>query len=309
MNITKAIIPVASLGTRMLPATKSIPKEMLPVFDKPLIQYVVEEAVSAGIKDIILITRSGKSAIDNHFNVNAELETLLAQKGKQDLLAAIKSGVPRNVSICSITQQEALGLGHAILCAKSIIGNEPFSVLLPDVLIDEHFCSLSEANLATMIRRFEKTSRNQVLVEPVPLDKIHQYGIVDCEGVSLREGEARPVKKLIEKPNKLEAPSNLSIVGRYVFDKAIWKHLSRVKPDASGEIQLTNAINSLAKKEIVEAYHIVGRSHDCGNKCGYAKAGLAYAMRDHLVGRHIEEYMHEVMLLKQKNNFLHVVNA
>ncbi len=303
MNVTRAIIPVAGLGTRMLPATKSIPKEMLPIFDKPLIQYVVAEAIASGIKDIILVTRSGKSAIDNHFNINTELEALLALQGKHELLSAIRKSVHKDISICSITQQEAKGLGHAVLCAKSMMGNEPFAVLLPDVLIDEFFCDLGKDNLSAMIEKFNRTKNSQILVEPVPMDRTHLYGIVDCDNKELLSGKSCAITGIIEKPSLFDTPSNLSVVGRYVFNSNIWKHLEKVKPDKAGEIQLTEAIADLSQKETVEAYCIVGKSHDCGNKCGYAKANLAYAFRDKKVGVYLEEYIKEAMQFERKTEY------
>ena len=308
MEVRKAIIPVAGLGTRMLPATKSIPKEMLPVFDKPLIQYIVEEAVTAGIKDIVLVTRPGKSAIDNHFTINAELESILAQKGRHDLLSAIRKSIPEDISICSITQHEAKGLGHAVLCARPIICNQPFVVLLPDVLIDEHLCISSKGNLSAMIHRFNQTGYAQVMVEAVPMQKVHQYGVVDCQNYPLLSGKTHQISDVVEKPKPDSAPSNLCIVGRYVFDANIWSHLDKVKPDATGEIQLTNAIATLIQQHIVEAYSIVGQSHDCGDKYGYAKASLAYALRDHRVGSLLEQYMKENMHFEHKSQYALAVN-
>lgn len=301
MDVTKAIIPVAGLGTRMLPATKSIPKEMLLVFDKPLIQYIVKEAATAGIKDIILVTRPEKSTINNHFTINRELESALAQKGKHELLSAIRAIAPESVSICSITQQEAKGLGHAVLSARPIIGDQPFAVLLPDVLIDEYLAVSAEENLAAMLKRFNTTNYTQIMVEEVPAQNAHQYGIVDCQNYPLLAGEACQITDVVEKPKLGTEPSNLSIVGRYVFNKDIWSHLEKVAPDPTGEIQLTNAIASLIQENIVEAYSIVGKSYDCGDKYGYAKANLSYSLRDHQVGHLIEQYIQENVNFKYKN--------
>ncbi|WP_337237454.1 UTP--glucose-1-phosphate uridylyltransferase GalU [Proteus faecis] len=276
----KAVIPVAGLGTRMLPATKSIPKEMLPIVDRPLIQYIVEECAQAGVEEIILVTHSSKNSIADHFDTSFELENMLEQRIKNKLLEEVRSICPDNVKIIQIRQGHALGLGHAICCAHPVIGNNPFIVLLPDVLLNAHYCNPQHDNLSAMIKRFEKTERSQIMVEPVPISQVQQYGVVDCEGVFCPQGNWAPIRRIVEKPNPEDAPSNLSVVGRYVFSKAIWELLDGLPAGVGGEIQLTDAIDLLLKKEVAEAYTLVGKSHDCGNKLGYMKAFVEYGLHN-----------------------------
>lgn len=276
----KAVIPVAGLGTRMLPATKSIPKEMLPIVDRPLIQYIVEECAQAGVEEIILVTHSSKNSIADHFDTSFELENMLEQRIKNKLLEEVRSICPENVKIVQIRQGHALGLGHAICCARPVIGNNPFIVLLPDVLLNAHYCDPRHDNLSAMIKRFEKTERSQIMVEPVPMSQVQQYGVVDCEGVFCPQGNWAPIRRIVEKPNPEEAPSNLSVVGRYVFSEAIWELLDGLPAGVGGEIQLTDAIDLLLKKEVAEAYTLVGKSHDCGNKLGYMKAFVEYGLHN-----------------------------
>ncbi len=276
----KAVIPVAGLGTRMLPATKSIPKEMLPIVDRPLIQYIVEECAQAGVEEIILVTHSSKNSIADHFDTSFELENMLEQRIKNKLLEEVRSICPDNVKIIQIRQGHALGLGHAICCAHPVIGNNPFIVLLPDVLLNAHYCNPQHDNLSAMIKRFEKTERSQIMVEPVPISQVQQYGVVDCEGVFCPQGNWAPIRRIVEKPNPEDAPSNLSVVGRYVFSEAIWELLDGLPAGVGGEIQLTDAIDLLLKKEVAEAYTLVGKSHDCGNKLGYMKAFVEYGLHN-----------------------------
>ena len=275
----KAVIPVAGLGTRMLPATKAIPKEMLPVVDRPLIQYVVNEAVAAGIKEIVLVTHSSKNSIENHFDTSFELEATLEKRVKRQLLAEIQSICPKDVTIIQVRQGEAKGLGHAINCAAPIIGNEPFVVILPDVIIDDMESDLSKDNLAEMISRFEQTQHSQIMVEPVPMAEVDQFGVVDLGSVELKQGESSPIHNMVEKPPVNEAPSNLAVVGRYVLSKNIWPLLAKTPQGAGNEIQLTDAIAMLMRHETVDAYAIKGRSHDCGSKIGYLKATIEFALR------------------------------
>lgn len=275
----KAVIPVAGLGTRMLPATKAIPKEMLPIVDKPLIQYVVDEAVQAGIKEIVLVTHSSKNSIENHFDTSFELEATLEKRVKRQLLEEVRSIVPKDVTLMHVRQGEAKGLGHAILCAKPCVGNQPFAVLLPDMLIDQYHCNLEKDNLSAMVKRFIESKYNQVMVEAIPFDKVSHYGIADCNKVKVKPGEFSRAFNLIEKPSIKQAPSNLSIVGRYVLSANIWPFLEQTKPGIGDEIQLTDAIVQLMKEEMVEAYHIKGKSHDCGNKAGYMLANIEYALK------------------------------
>ncbi|MCM2368729.1 MULTISPECIES: UTP--glucose-1-phosphate uridylyltransferase GalU [Proteus] len=289
----KAVIPVAGLGTRMLPATKSIPKEMLPIVDRPLIQYIVEECAQAGVEEIILVTHSSKNSIADHFDTSFELENMLEQRIKNKLLEEVRSICPDNVKIVQIRQGHALGLGHAICCARPVIGNNPFIVLLPDVLLNAHYCDPQHDNLSAMIKRFEKTERSQIMVEPVPMSQVQQYGVVDCEGVFCPQGNWAPIRRIVEKPNPEDAPSNLSVVGRYVFSEAIWELLDGLPAGVGGEIQLTDAIDLLLKKEVAEAYTLVGKSHDCGNKLGYMKAFVEYGLHNSALKEEFASWMQD----------------
>ena len=275
----KAVIPVAGLGTRMLPATKAIPKEMLPVVDRPLIQYVVNEAVAAGIKEIVLVTHSSKNSIENHFDTSFELEATLEKRVKRQLLAEVQAICPKDVTIIHVRQGEAKGLGHAINCAAPIIGNEPFVVILPDVIIDDVESDLKKDNLAEMIANYEQTKHSQIMVEPVPMQEVDKFGVVDLGDVQLGKGESSPIKNMVEKPPVDQAPSNLAVVGRYVLSEKIWPLLAKTPQGAGNEIQLTDAIAMLMEKENVDAYAMKGRSHDCGSKIGYLKATIEFALR------------------------------
>ena len=287
----KAIIPVAGLGTRMLPATKAIPKEMLPIVDKPLIQYVVNEAIAAGIKQIVLVTHSSKNSIENHFDTSFELEATLEARVKRQLLDEVRSICPPDVTILHIRQGEAKGLGHAIACARPCIGNNPFVVMLPDVLIDDAAADLSKDNLADMMSNFRATSKSQVMVEAVPDSQVHKYGIVDCAGKPLNAGSAVEMVGMVEKPALEDAPSNQAVVGRYVLSRAIWDILEHTPAGAGGEVQLTDAIAELMKQETVEAYSMMGKSHDCGNKVGYMLANMEYGLRHPEVKDAMAEFM------------------
>ncbi|MCO6354935.1 UTP--glucose-1-phosphate uridylyltransferase GalU [Pseudoalteromonas shioyasakiensis] len=275
----KAVIPVAGLGTRMLPATKAIPKEMLPIVDRPLIQYVVNEAISAGIKEIVLVTHSSKNSIENHFDTSFELEATLEKRVKRQLLAEVQSICPKDVTIIHVRQGEAKGLGHAINCAAPIIGDEPFVVILPDVIIDDVASDLKKDNLAEMILRFETTGESQIMVEPVPQNEVDKFGVVDLGDVKINQGESAAILNMVEKPPVDQAPSNLAVVGRYVLSKNIWPLLAKTPAGAGDEIQLTDAIAMLMEKEIVDAYSMKGKSHDCGSKIGYLKAIVEFALR------------------------------
>jgi UTP--glucose-1-phosphate uridylyltransferase len=290
-HIKKAVIPVAGLGTRMLPATKAIPKEMLPVVDKPLIQYVIEEAAAAGVKEIVLVTHASKNAIENHFDTSFELEAQLEARLKRSLLAEVRSITPPGLTVISVRQAEAKGLGHAILAARPVVGDEPFAVLLPDVLIDNAACNLKQDNLAGMTLRFDETGHSQILVEQVPHDQVDKYGVVDCSGIEIPTGKTAPIKAMVEKPPIDEAPSNMAIVGRYVLSKTVWELLSKTMPGAGGEIQLTDALDTLLGLETVEAYQLVGRSHDCGTKIGYAMANVIYAERHAEIGEKFKAFI------------------
>ena len=295
MKVLKAVLPVAGLGTRMLPATKATPKEMLPLVDKPLIQYVVNEAVKAGIKEIVLVTHASKNAIENHFDTSFELEATLEARVKRSLLEEVRSIIPRDVSIISVRQSAPLGLGHAILETRPIIGNNPFAILLPDVIIDQYKSNLKVDNLAQMIDRFERTQHNQIMVEPVPQDEVHNYGVVDLAGKKIQPGENAAITNMVEKPNNDEAPSNLAITGRYVVSPAIWDLLEYTPPGAGGEIQLTDALLQLRHLETIEAYHLKGKSHDCGSKLGYMLANVEYAMQSNLMGEEFTKRVKQLM--------------
>ncbi len=293
--IQKAVIPVAGLGTRMLPATKAIPKEMLPIVDKPLIQYVVNEAVAAGITEIVLVTHASKNAIHNHFDTSFELETQLEKRLKRQVLEKVRAIVPKGVTIIAIRQAQAKGLGHAINCARPAVGDNPFAVLLPDVLVDEYRSDLKADNMAAMVKRFESTGASQIMVEPVPKESVDKYGVIDCNGHDLEEGQTVSIKAMVEKPPVDSAPSNLAIVGRYILSADIWPLLNKTEPGAGGEIQLTDAIDGLLNSAAVEAYRIVGKSHDCGTKLGYVQAQIEYALRDDEIGGRLQNSIHSII--------------
>lgn len=281
-SIRTAVIPVAGLGTRLLPASKAIPKEMVTVVDKPVIQYVVEEAIAAGMTKIVLVTRSGKEAIENHFDSHFELETQLQQKGKVTLLKAIGEIIPRNVELLSIRQPRAAGLGDAIRCAAPAVGNEPFAVMLPDVL----FNTQDDAcwNMKTMVEAYSQNGHAQILVEQVPETLVDQYGIVDCGVRTLEIGASAQVYDMVEKPSIEAAPSNLSIVGRYVLPPSIFELLKTTGKGAGGEIQLTDAMLKLLAESSMEALMMRGRSFDCGNKLGFLQANLVLGLQNKSIG-------------------------
>lgn len=290
-RVRKAVIPVAGLGTRMLPATKAIPKEMLPLVDKPLIQYVVNECINAGINEIVLVTHSSKNSIENHFDTSFELEAMLEKRVKRQLLEEVQAICPKHVTIMPVRQGLAKGLGHAVLCARPLVGNEPVAVILPDVIIDKYSADPKRDNLREMLDRFEETGYSQIMVEPVPHNEVSQYGIVDCQGYDLKPGESAPMKGVVEKPALDKAPSNLAIVGRYILSADIWPLLAKTPPGAGDEIQLTDAIGMLMNEHRVDAYHLKGRSHDCGNKMGYMKAFVEYSMSHPTLGKEFSEWL------------------
>ena len=290
--IKKAILPVAGLGTRFLPASKSIPKEMVTVVDRPAIEYVVKEAVEAGIEQIILVTHSAKASIENYFDRNFELETTLEQKKKFDILKEITNILPPNVSVISVRQPQPLGLGHAVLCARAVTGNEPFAVLLPDVLVKN---ASGKNDLSSMIQRFEQSAAAQIMVESVPDDMVDQYGIVDVASTPA-EGESIAMQGIIEKPQIGSAPSNLSVVGRYVLPARIMQLLAVTPKGASNEIQLTDAIALLQKEESVEAYRMKGQTFDCGSKLGYLKAVLHYGVEHPALGEDFKSLIKELAI-------------
>ncbi|EEY91619.1 MULTISPECIES: UTP--glucose-1-phosphate uridylyltransferase GalU [Acinetobacter] len=284
--IKKAILPVAGLGTRFLPASKSIPKEMVTVVDRPAIEYVVREAVEAGIEQIILVTHSSKVSIENYFDRNFELETILIEKQKFDLLDEITDIIPDHVSIVSIRQPQPLGLGHAVLCAKDIVGDDDFAVLLPDVLVKN--ASNQQSDLEIMIGRYNKVNIAQVMVESVLPHLVDQYGIVDVATLP-QEGGSEVMRGIVEKPKIADAPSNLSVVGRYVLPNKIMNILEHTSKGAGNEIQLTDAIATLQKNDVVEAYRMRGKTFDCGNKLGYLKAVLDYGVNHPKLGKDFKQ--------------------
>ncbi|MGA6134722.1 UTP--glucose-1-phosphate uridylyltransferase GalU [Acinetobacter dispersus] len=290
--IKKAILPVAGLGTRFLPASKSIPKEMVTVVDRPAIEYVVREAVEAGIEQIILVTHSSKASIENYFDRNFELETTLEHKKKFDLLKEITDILPKHVSVVSVRQPQPLGLGHAVLCAKDIVGDEAFAVLLPDVLVKNQ---TSDNDLSLMIQRFEQSQAAQIMVEAVPDNLVDQYGIVDVE-VTPNEGESIKMQGIVEKPAVGTAPSNLSVVGRYILPAQIMALLENTPRGAGNEIQLTDAIAALQQSEAVEAYRMKGQTFDCGSKLGYLKAVLHYGIEHPKLGADFKGLIQELAL-------------
>ncbi|NLS43407.1 UTP--glucose-1-phosphate uridylyltransferase GalU [BEV proteobacterium] len=292
-NVKKAVIPVAGLGTRMLPATKAIPKEMLPLVDKPLIQYVVNECVDAGLNEIILVTHSSKNSIENHFDTSFELEAMLEKRVKRQLLEEVQSICPKHVTIMQVRQGLAKGLGHAVMCAHPLVGDEPVAVILPDVIIDEFESNLKKDNLSEMLARFSETGHSQIMVEPV--EEVSSYGVVDCKGQALQPGDSAPMVGVVEKPKASEAPSNLAIVGRYVLSADILSLLEKTPPAAGNEIQLTDAIAMLMEKETVEAYHLKGVSHDCGNKLGYMRAFVEYGLRHNTLGNDFAAWLNETV--------------
>ncbi|WP_432459016.1 UTP--glucose-1-phosphate uridylyltransferase GalU [Agarivorans sp. QJM3NY_25] len=295
-SVKKAVLPVAGLGTRMLPATKAIPKEMLPIVDKPLIQYVVQEAIAAGIKEIILVTHSSKNSIENHFDTSFELEATLEKRVKRQLLEEVRSICPKDVTIMHVRQGVAKGLGHAILCAHPLIGDNPFAVLLPDVILDDSTSNLKTENLADMVNKYNQTGSSQIMVEAVANEDVSKFGIVDINGNNIKPGESADMVATIEKPNIADAPSNLAVVGRYVLSAQIWKELAKTPPGAGDEIQLTDAIASLMVKETTQAYYMLGKSHDCGSKFGYLKAIVEFALRHPELKDRFQNYLKELKL-------------
>jgi UTP--glucose-1-phosphate uridylyltransferase len=282
-KITKAVFPVAGMGTRFLPATKASPKEMLPIVDKPLIQYAVEEAISAGVTELIFVTGRSKRAIEDHFDKSYELESELEARGKTQMLQLLRSILPGHVTCVYIRQAEALGLGHAVLCAKQVVGNEPFAVILADDLIDGNPSTLSQ-----MGERFEQTGHSILGVEPVEPGETASYGIIDADESS---GPLVRIKGIVEKPDPAEAPSNLAVVGRYILTPAIFDCLENVQPGKGGEIQLTDGIAALMAREPVLAYRYHGIRYDCGSKLGYMKANVEYALRHPEIGSEFNEYL------------------
>jgi UTP--glucose-1-phosphate uridylyltransferase len=282
-RITKAVFPVAGFGSRFLPATKASPKEMMPIVDKPLIQYAVEEAVAAGLTDMVFITGRNKRAIEDHFDKAYEIESELAARGKADLLELVRNIIPSHVSCIYIRQPEQLGLGHAVLCARAVLNNEPFAVILADDLIDGPTPVMRQ-----MVDVFAREGRSVLGVQEVPRDQTASYGIVVAEPVGPRLAE---MKGIVEKPAPASAPSNLAVIGRYVLTPTIFEQLERTRPGAGGEIQLTDAIAGLLTAERVLAYRFEGVRYDCGSKLGYLQATVALGSRHPEVGVEFSAYL------------------
>jgi UTP--glucose-1-phosphate uridylyltransferase len=280
-RITKAVFPVAGLGSRFLPATKASPKEMLPIVDKPLIQYAVEEAAAAGITDMIFVTGRNKRAIEDHFDLNPELESALTRK--PELLEIARSVLPPGCTCIFIRQAEPLGLGHAVLCARPVVGDQPFAVLLADDLIDA-----DPPTMARMADRFEKEGCSLLGVEDVPRESTGSYGIVSPADP---QADVTQIHAIVEKPKPKDAQSTLGVVGRYVLTPAIFDMLASGKPGSGGEIQLTDAISALLARERVLAMRIGGRRYDCGSKLGYLKATVEYGVRHGETGVEFSEYL------------------
>jgi UTP--glucose-1-phosphate uridylyltransferase len=287
MRIRKAVFPVAGLGTRFLPATKASPKEMLPVVDKPLIQYAVAEAISAGAQEMIFITGRSKNSIMDHFDKAYELETELAQKNKDDLLRIVQDVLPAGVTCIFIRQAQALGLGHAVLCAQPAIGDEDFAVLLADDLIDGG----RKPCLSQMQAVYHEYGASVIAVERVPPADVSSYGIVEAQAIRPGLGE---IRRIVEKPKKEDAPSNLAVVGRYILTPRIFKLLEKTPRGQGGEIQLTDAISALIQEQTVLACEFEGVRYDCGSKLGYLKANVEYALQHAELSDDFREYLKQL---------------
>jgi UTP--glucose-1-phosphate uridylyltransferase len=279
-KIKRAVIPVAGIGTRMLPATKAIPKELLPVYDRPIIEHVVREAISGGVTEIIFVTRSGKEAIENHFDAHYELEHRLEKKGKEMILGTVRNVVPASIKISSVRQSDALGLGHAVLCAKHLLNNESFAVLLPDVLVLDHESRDSNYSFTQLVKAWDETGVGQVMVQRVNPGVVDSYGIANLGDVALQPFKSVALKGLVEKPSPDQAPSNLAVLGRYVLPSKTLDLLENTVAGVGGEIQLTDALVKLLDTDGLNALETDAEIHDCGNKQGFLSANLAVGMRD-----------------------------
>ena len=287
MIVKKAVIPAAGFGTRFLPATKAIPKELLPIVDKPTIQYIMEEVVTSGLEEVILITGREKGSIEDHFDTSSELENHLRKKGRKDLLKIVQD-ISEMVTLVSVRQKEPLGLGHAILCAKKIVGGEPFAVLLGDDLIDAEIPCIRQ-----MIDIYQKMEGALIALQKVPKEETHQYGIIKGRRVGDR---IYRVEEMVEKPQKGEAPSNLAIIGRYILPPQIFGILEKVSPDKKGEIQLTDGLKELNKKVSVFGYEFFGDRYDAGDKLGYLQANISYGLKHPEIGRKLKRFLKKMQL-------------
>jgi len=290
--IKKAVFPVAGLGTRILPATKSIPKELLPVVDKPILQYVVEEAVNAGIRELVFILSRTKNSIQDYLDKAYELEAELEKKNKTKELEQLRSLIPGDVHCTYVRQPEARGLGHAILCARAAVGEEPFAVILPDDLMEDGLL------LKKMADKYREKQASIIAVEPVDRDRTDRYGIVD---IAESDDDLHRINKIVEKPAPEKAPSNLAVVGRYILTPAIFPLLEKTEPGVGGEIQVTDAIASLLGEEAVYAWEFQGRRFDCGHKIGYLEAIVHYALENEEVGGDFREMLIEIEGVKSCN--------
>ncbi|MBN4079083.1 UTP--glucose-1-phosphate uridylyltransferase GalU [Beggiatoa alba] len=288
-TIKTAVFPVAGLGTRFLPATKANPKEMLPIVDKPLIQYAAEEAIAAGITELVFVTSSSKRAIEDHFDRNFELESVLAARGKDELLAIVKDILPKGVSCVYIRQPEALGLGHAVLCAKNVVGDNPFAVILADDLIDDG----NAGCLSQMIALHRDHQCSLLGVEKINKEDTEKYGVVKADMLT---GHIGKIQQIVEKPKPEVAPSNLAVVGRYILSPRIFEILENTGTGAGGEIQLTDAIAQLLHEEDVLAYEFEGKRYDCGSKLGYLTATVEYALKHPALKKEFMQYLRGVCL-------------
>jgi len=288
-KIRKAVFPAAGLGTRFLPATKAQPKEMLPLVDKPIIQYVIEEAVASGITRILIVTGKGKNAIEDHFDVSKELERLLEERGKTDLLEQVRS-ISSMINVSYVRQGESLGLGHAVLMAKDLVGSEPFAVMLGDDIIDSAVPCMKQ-----MIDVFERHGGPVIAVQQVPPSEISHYGVIDGAPEDENSRVYR-IRDMVEKPRRDEAPSDLAIIGRYILTPDIFEELEATDRDAGGEIQLTNGLRRLCEKRAVYGYRFEGTRHDAGNKLGFLKATVEFALKREDLGAPFREYLKSLKL-------------
>lgn len=284
--IDTVVFPVAGLGTRFLPATKASPKEMLPVVDKPLIQYAVEEAIAAGARTMVFVTGRTKRSIEDHFDMAYELETELAARGKQEMLDKVRDVLPEGIQCVYVRQREALGLGHAVLCARPLVGDRPFGVILADDLIDAG----DRPVMRQLVENYAATGRSVISVERVPKERTDQYGVVD---IGDAPGPLAPIQAIVEKPDPADAPSNLAVVGRYLLTPRIFELLETTAPDKRGEIQLTDAIAELLDEQGVDAWEFTGKHYDCGSKLGYLKATVEYALKHPELGEAFAHYLNE----------------
>lgn len=285
MKVKKAVIPAAGFGTRFLPATKVVPKELLPIVDKPTIQYIMEEVASSGIEEVILITGREKGSIEDHFDTSTELENYLKKKGRDDLLQMVQK-IAEMVTLVAVRQKEPLGLGHAVLCAKKVVGGEPFAVLLGDDLIDAKVPCIRQ-----MMELYQKLDGAMVAIQKVPKSETHLYGIIKGKKI---EDRLYRVEEMVEKPRQGEAPSNLAIIGRYILPPQIFEVLEKTQPDQRGEIQLTDAIKELNQNLPVYGYEFIGDRYDAGDKLGYLQANIAFGLKHPELGKKLKNYLKNI---------------